>query len=369
MNKLLRRVLTISFVTTFILSGIVGYKYFTTAANPTNIVVTEEEATITAYESILPSIVNITTTYNSLSINGQPVSPQTSGGTGFIVSNDGLILTNRHVVSEKNGIFTVTTYKGKEYVGSVLAIDPLFDIAIMKIEGSDLPIVKIANSDKLRIGQSVMVIGNVLTEFPFSVSKGIISGIGRNLVASDKNGIQENLEGMIQTDAPINHGNSGGPLINLKGEVVGINTAIHLGGEALGFSIPINRAMQALNIFKTKGKIIRTFLGVRYQMLTKSYATTNNLTYTQGAYILIKNNQGDPGIVPGMPADKAGLKLEDIILELDGKKLSLNYTLITALTEYNPGDTVKLKILRQGEELIIPVTLGELPLELSKNPS
>ncbi len=353
------RSITYFFIAILALSFTGFFIYNTQAVDPANIVVTEEEAVVRAYENILPSIVSITINGSQMTVNGQPIIQELGGGTGFIVSADGLILTNKHVVSYDNASFVVTTSDGKEYTGSVLGTDPLFDIAIMKIEGSNFNHVKFGDSDKIRVGQSVIAIGNVLAEFPFSASRGIISGIGRSITASDRSGLEENLEGMIQTDASINHGNSGGPLVNLKGEVIGINTAIYETGQALGFSIPINRAVQAINIFKAKGAIVRTFLGVRYQMLTKSFAQANKLPYYRGAFIMTKNNRGEPGIVPGAPAEKAGLKSEDIILEVNGKKLDVNFTLMTALTAYQPNDTVKFKILRAGQELTIPVTLGE----------
>ncbi|MDP2753612.1 MAG: trypsin-like peptidase domain-containing protein, partial [Nitrospirota bacterium] len=226
------------------------------------------------------------------------------------------------------------------------------------IEGSGFTPAKLGDSDKIRIGQTVVAIGNVLSEFRNTVTRGIVSGVGRSLTASG-GGLTETIEGAIQTDASINPGNSGGPLVNLKGEVIGVNTAINRSGESLGFAIPINKAKQAFDIFLKQGKIVRTFLGVHYVMLDRAFAQKYHLPYNRGAYIIIQDDSGNAGIVPEGPADKAGLKVEDIILEINGKKLSVTYTLAAAISEYKPQDKVELKILRKGVELVIPITLGE----------
>lgn len=330
----------------------------TIAADLKQIVVPEEEAVISAYEQTLPSVVSILLTEKVKDSSGIINSQDAGGGTGFLVSKDGYIITNKHVVHRTDVSYAVITSAGKEYAGSVLALDPLFDIAIVKIEGGGFTPAKLGDSDKIRIGQTVVAIGNVLSEFRNTVTRGIVSGVGRSLTASG-GGLTETIEGAIQTDASINLGNSGGPLVNLKGEVIGVNTAINRSGEALGFAIPINKAKQAFDIFLKQGKIVRTFLGVRYVMLDRALAQKYHLPYNRGAYIIIKDDSGESGVLPESPADKAGLKIEDIILEINGKKLSVTYTLAAAISEFEPQDKVELKILRKGVELVIPVTLGE----------
>ncbi len=325
----------------------------------TNIIVPEEEAVIKAYENNLPSAVSIIISEKLTNIFGDTSVQDTGGGTGFFISSDGYILTNKHVVANDSADYTVITSSGKEYVASVLARDPLFDLAIVKVEGTGFKPATLGNSNKIRIGQSVIAIGNVLAEFRNTVTRGIVSGIGRTISASG-GGISETIENAIQTDASINPGNSGGPLVNLRGEVIGINTAINRSGEALGFAIPINLAREAFNNFKKNGRIIRTFLGVGYVMLNRSLARANHLPYDQGAFILLPNNQtGESGIVPGSPADTAGLQPADIILEINGQKLSAGKTLASVVAAYQPGNEVDLKILRQGREIKIKVRLDE----------
>ena len=324
----------------------------------TNIIVPEEEAVIKAYESTLPSVVNIVISEELKNLVGDVSKQDVGGGTGFFVSADGYIITNKHVVASDDVDYTVVTSEGKEYAGSVLARDPLFDVAIVKVEGSGFKPAKLGDSDKIRIGSTVLAIGNVLAEFRNTVTRGIISGIGRTITASG-GGVSETIEGAIQTDASINPGNSGGPLVNLRGEVVGINTAINRSGESLGFAIPINIAKQALANFKKHGKIVRTFLGLRYVMLNRAIARAYGLPVYQGAYILVKNNVGEPGVVPGGPAEQAGVQLGDIILEINGQKLTIQKSLASAIAQYEPNQKIALKILRQGTELKLEATLGE----------
>lgn len=332
--------------------------YQLAAANPVN----EEGLVIKAYETLLPSVVSILITEPVTNELGEVSLQETGGGTGFFISSDGYILTNKHVVSQKNVNYTVITNTGKEYVGSVLARDPLFDIAIMKVEGSNFKPAKLGDSDKIRIAQTVIAIGNVLTEFQNSVTRGIISGIGRTITASGSD-ITETIEGAIQTDASINPGNSGGPLVNLNGEVIGINTAIYRSGEALGFAIPINVAKEAVAKFKKYGQIKRTFLGVRYVMLNRYLSFANKLPVQEGAYVLKEIPSGEPTIIPGGPADKAGVKPGDIILEVNGSKLTSLNSLATAISKYEPGTEITLKILRQGTEIYLKVKLGERTTE------
>ena len=325
-------------------------------------VVSEEEAVIKTYENLLPSVVSILITEKVSNDLGEVSLQETGGGTGFFISSDGYIITNKHVVLEKNVNYTVITNTNKEYVGSVLARDPLFDIAIMKIEGTGFKPAKLGDSDKIRIAQSVIAIGNVLTEFKNSVTRGIISGVGRTITASGSN-ITETIEGAIQTDASINPGNSGGPLVNLNGEVIGINTAIYRSGEALGFALPINLAKDALAKFKKFDEIKRTFLGVRYIMLNRYLSFANKLPVQEGAYVLKEIPSGEPTIIPDGPAEAAGIKPGDVILEVNGQKLSAMNSLSTAISKYDPGVQITLKVLRSGTEYTLKATLGERTAE------
>lgn len=320
--------------------------------------VSEEEAVIKTYETLLPSVVSILITERVSNDLGQVSLQETGGGTGFFISTDGLIITNKHVVSQKDVNYTVITNTGKEYVGSVLARDPLFDIAIMKVEGGGFKPARLGDSDKIRIGSSVIAIGNVLDEYKNSVTRGIVSGLGRTITASGSD-LTETIEGAIQTDTSINPGNSGGPLVNLQGEVIGINTAINRSGEALGFALPINLAKDALAKFRKYGEIKRTFLGVRYIMLNRYLSFANKLPVQEGAYVLKETPTGDPTIIPGGPADKAGLKPGDVILEVSGAKLTALNSLSTAISKYEPEQEITLKVLRSGTEIILKAKLAE----------
>ena len=280
------------------------------------------------------------------------------GGTGFIISEDGMILTNAHVVSDKEADYTVLTNDGKRYPAKVLARDSLRDLAIIKIENSKkmLPL-KLGDSDKLQIGQTVIAIGNALGEFRNTVSVGVISGLGRTVTASG-GGTTQTLENVIQTDAAINQGNSGGPLLNLKGEVIGVNFAMAQGAENIGFAIPINKAKKDIEQVKKSGKIVYPFLGVRYILINDSIKEKNNLPVNYGAWIK-RGQEGEPAIYSGSAAQKAGLKEGDIILEFNGEKITSDNTLAEIIMKYNPGDKVVLKILREGQEKLVEVILGE----------
>ncbi len=281
------------------------------------------------------------------------------GGTGFIVSEDGMILTNKHVVLDQEADYTVLTNDGKQYPARVLAKDPFQDLAILKIEDSNsFSIVKLGDSDKLQIGQSVIAIGNALGEFQNTVSVGVISGLGRTITASG-GGMVETLEDVIQTDAAINKGNSGGPLLNLKGEVIGINTAVSLEGENIGFTISINKAKKDIKQVQELGKIVYPFLGIRYVVLNEKIQDDNNLPVNYGAYITPDTSSGKSAITPGSPAETIGLRQGDIVLEFDGQRITTDNSLADIIRKYNPGDKIILKVLREGEEKFFTVTLGE----------
>ncbi len=281
------------------------------------------------------------------------------GGSGFIISSDGLVLTNRHVVLDKEADYTVFTNDGRKFSAKVLARDPVQDLAILKIDpaGEKLPTVKLGDSSKLEIGQTVIAIGNALGEFRNTVSVGVISGLGRTVTASG-DGLVETIEDVIQTDAGINKGNSGGPLFNLRGEVIGINTAMASDAENIGFAIPISKAKRAIESVKNQGKIVYPFLGIRYRIINEKLKQEENLPVDYGA-LIGKGDRGEPAITPGSAAETAGLKDGDIVLEFDGKKITAENSLAKMIQDYNPGDKVRLKILRNGQEKNIEVILGE----------
>ena len=291
------------------------------------------------------------------------------GGTGFIVSKDGLVLTNKHVVLDKDVEYTILTNDGRKFSAKVLAKDPIQDLAVIKIEQEKttdgqggvilkpFSMVTLGDSDKLQAGQTVIAIGNALGEFRNTVSVGVVSGLGRKITASGGDFV-ESLEDVIQTDAAINKGNSGGPLLNLKGEVIGINTAMALEAQSIGFTIPINKAKKGIEQVRNSGKIVYPFLGVRYVLIDEDVKTKNNLSVDYGA-LITKGKQGEPAIMPDSAAEKIGLKEEDIILELNNEKITTVNSLSKIIVKYNPGDKVVLKVLRGKKEITIEVTLGE----------
>ncbi|MBZ9578730.1 trypsin-like peptidase domain-containing protein [Patescibacteria group bacterium] len=332
----------------------------------------QEKAIVQVVEDISPAVVSIIVTKDLPIIEEYYIEewpflvPQyrqkiekreIGGGTGFIISADGLILTNKHVVLDTEADYTVLTNDGRKFPAKVLAKDPVQDLAIIEVEGEKFQTVELGDSSNLQIGQTVIAIGNALGEFQNTVSVGVISGLGRTITASG-GGIIETLEDVIQTDAAINRGNSGGPLLNLKGEVIGINTAMSIEGENIGFAIPVNKAKRAIEQVKTLGKIVYPFLGIRYILITDKIQRENNLPVNYGALIL-RGDKGEPAITLGSAAEKAGLQENDIVLEFNNEKITSENSLAKIIMKYNPGDKVFLKVLRDGEEKIFEVTLGE----------
>lgn len=296
---------------------------------------------------------------NSNSDPGE-IEKQTIGeGSGFFVSSDGTIVTNKHVVEDLQADYTVITSDKKEHVARVLARDPVQDIAILKIDGDGFPALDLGDSENLRVGQTAVAIGNSLGEFSNTVSRGIISGLQRSLVAGSGMGASERLSGIIQTDAAINPGNSGGPLLNLSGKVIGINVAMAQGAQNIGFAIPVNSIKRALDEVKNTGKISAPFLGVRSIAVTPEIQKANNLPFGYGALIVRGQNITDLAVVPGSPADKADIVENDIILEIDGTKLDTDAQLADVIASKHAGDTVTLKIWHKGDTRDVRVTLEE----------
>ncbi len=280
------------------------------------------------------------------------------GGSGFIVHPNGLILTNKHVVFDQEADYTVITTDNSEYPAKVLSRDPINDIAVLKINAKGLPTVRLGNSGKLELGQTVLAIGNALGMFSNTVSRGIISGLSRSISAAlGTEGEMEHLRGVLQTDVAINQGNSGGPLINIDGEVIGINTAIIFGAQNIGFSIPINWAKQDLEDIIKYGRIVKPYLGLQYIKLDKKLQKQYSLPVDYGALVVRDHRPDSVAIVPNSPAARAGIKENDIILELNGEKISDE--LQDMLQKYPAQSEVELTVLRKDQEMKMKVKLEE----------
>jgi serine protease Do len=281
------------------------------------------------------------------------------GGSGFIVSEDGYILTSQHVVSDQEADYAVVLEPTKTYPAKVIARDPISDIAILKIKDKKFPFLELGDSDKIELGETVVAVGNPLGEFHDTVSSGIISGMSRVITAFSGFTTQvAQLRGLIQTDAAINPGNSGGPLVNMEGKVIGINTAMVMGAQNIGFAIPINYAKKDLEEVRKYGKIKRPFLGVKYIVLNKEISKAHKLPVDYGA-LIIRERFGEQAVVENSSAAKAGLKEYDIILEVNDEKITEKEPLGNILQKYKIGDELQLKILRDKKELLIKVKLEE----------
>ncbi len=290
--------------------------------------------------------------------SGKTQKQDIGGGSGFIVSSDGLIVTNKHVVSDTSADYTVFTNDGKKYPAKVLARHPTLDLAIVKIEAAGLPTIDIGDSADLNLGQTAIAIGNALGEFRNTVSVGVVSGLARTITAADSStGQSETISNVIQTSAAINPGNSGGPLLNLSGQVIGINVAMVSGAQNIGFAIPIDAAKKSIESVSTSGQIHVAYLGVRYITLDSDIAQKFGISQTSGA--LIKGDANSFAVEPNSPAEKAGLKEGDIITKIDGTVLDSSNTLASVIAQKNPGDSVTLTLIRDGKEMNLNVTLGE----------
>lgn len=322
-----------------------------------NVSVQESSAIIDASRKTSPAVVSITLQTTSRSFFG-PVS-SSAAGTGFIITADGLIATNRHVVESAQNNLTVVTNDGKSYPAVIKALDPVIDFALIKIDAKNLPVANLGDSDAVQVGQQVIAIGNALGEFQNSVTSGVISARERSIEAGSESGGSnaEQLDNLLQTDAAINPGNSGGPLVNLAGQVIAINTAVAGEGQGLGFAIPINQAKQAIESFQKRGSIVRPSLGVRYQAITKELASLKKLPVDQGA--LLSGTATAPAVVPNSPAAQAGLRDGDILTAVEGQTINQDRSLSGLLSKYNPGDSIELTYFRDGKEARVRVTLSQ----------
>lgn len=333
-------------------------------------IVSEESVVIDAVDKVSPSVVTISIVRSRSSggnVFGNPFDPfnffenpqprrsqqnlQQDIGSGFIVSGDGLIVTNKHVVSDSNAKYKVITKEDKTFEVDKIYRDPANDLAIIKIKSKDLKPVNLGDSSKIKVGQMAIAIGTALGEFRNTVTVGVVSGVGRGITAgSPFEGDAERLDNVIQTDAAINPGNSGGPLLNSSGEAIGINTAVSSEGQNIGFAIPINVVKDSLEQFNKTGQFQRPFLGVRYKMITKDLAIMNDIP--EGAYV--------QEVVENSPAEKAGIKSQDIITKIDDKKVTdKDGGLSKMISGYKVGNKISIEVWRDGETKKVTVTVGE----------
>lgn len=316
--------------------------------------VREDELVRRVVERVSPTVVSIT-------LAAAP-GITTGGGSGFFVRPDGYIITNRHVVNVPQTSYLVTLNNGKEYPAKLIGADPVLDLALIKIEEKNVPTVTLGDSSDLFVGQTVLAIGNSLAEFQNSVTKGIISGLGRQIIAGGEfDEAAEVIEGAIQTDAAINPGSSGGPLVSVYGEVIGVNTAVSRRGQLVGFALPINSVKRLIESAVKYGRIVHPWLGVRYRIITPDVAREFKLPVTHGAVIVRGPMRQEAAIAKDSPAANAGLREGDIITQINDTSLTLRTSLAHVVANYRVGDTIKLHVLRGKQTVIIPVMLEEFP--------
>ena len=330
-------------------------------ADKKQLVVQETSAVTDVVKDVSPSVVSITTKQVTASFFGTSQTEE-GAGTGMIVTTDGLILTNKHVVPDGTSSVTVINSEGKQYTGTVVSRDPINDIAFVRINAKNLKAVALGDSGSVQVGQKVIAIGNALGQFQNSVTEGIISGVSREIAAGDgsDSSTTEELQNVFQTDAAINPGNSGGPLVNLDGQVIGMNTAVASdNAQNIGFAIPVNDIKSDIDSVKTKGVVVRPYLGIRFVELTPDVATANNLTVTQGAWV--QGDANDPSIISGSPADKAGIKDGDVITKVQGTTVDSTHSLPTLVSNHKVGDKITLTVIRAGKTISVDVTLEAAP--------
>lgn len=282
------------------------------------------------------------------------------GGSGFIVESSGIVLTNRHVVSDPLAEYVVVTNEEEKYPAQVLVRDQIHDVAILKIDKKNLPIIKLGDSSKLELGQTAIAIGNVLGTFRDTVSVGVVSGLSREITAGDAvTQKTTKLRGLIQTDAAINPGNSGGPLIDMEGRAIGINTAMVFLAENIGFALPINNAQRDLDDLKKYGRLRQPFLGVRYVLIDKELQKKMNLPTDCGALVISEPMPEGHAVMLGGAAAKAGIQEGDVILEAQNIKVNAKNPLEAILEKCKVGETINLKTLRKGKEIVCQAILEE----------
>ena len=338
--------------------GIIIGKFLTVSKD--KIVVTDEESVVTkVVEKANPSVVTVSMAKTQLISNpllnlfdntdiASTKSVEQDIGTGFIISSEGLIVTNKHVVADQTAKYKVIIGKDEEAEVINIYRDPVNDLAILKVNKSNLTPVELGDSDKLKVGQTVIAIGTALGEFRSTVTKGVISGLGRGITAGGGLSGTEKLDNVIQTDAAINPGNSGGPLFNSSGQVIGVNVAVSQSAQSIGFALPINIVSESIDNFKSTGQFDRPYLGVSYAMITKESAKSNDIP--EGALI--------QGVLSDSPAERAGIKIGDIVTGIDNKNLIDNdIVLATYVNKKKIGDSVMVRVWRNNQEIEMMVVL------------
>lgn len=337
--------------------------------------VTESNSIVETVRNVNPAVVSISVTRNVsadrfafdspirefferfFNVPGVPHEERevrVGGGSGFFVSSQGHIVTNRHVVADKDADYTVFLNDGSSFSAEIIAEDPFLDIAVIKISAGIVPYLRFA-SELPELGETVIAIGNALGEFNNTVSVGVVSGLSRSIIAGG-GGRPESLEGVLQTDAAINPGNSGGPLVNLQGRVVGVNVAVAIESENIGFALPATKLDKVVESAIRQGRIIHPYLGVHYVPVTPALSQSENLPIEYGALIVSSNS---PAILPGSPAAKAGLKEGDVIAELNGERITRSQPLSVLIQSHEVGEEVELVIYRDGQRMEVRVRLEE----------
>ncbi|MBU1018701.1 MAG: trypsin-like peptidase domain-containing protein [Patescibacteria group bacterium] len=350
-------------------------------------VYTEESKLISAYDKVSPAVVSIVALqdlnayldqyfwgpleqYYSYDTGGERNLQEVGGGTAFIVSKDGMAVTNRHVIEDTSLEYVAYTVDGVKFDVEILDVDSTNDLAILQLTAQEeseeaallgsLPYVEFGDSESLKVGQMVLAIGNAFAEYENTTTAGIVSATGREIIASNMQGMNPSaLDGLVQTDAAINPGNSGGPLVNLDGQVIGVNTAVDTQAEGIGFALPINDVVKIVDSYNLYGYIARPYLGIYYVMINEAADEKFGLGVSYGAALVGDSMSGKPAIVEGSPAYEAGLKARDIIIEFGGVVLSDEYNLSDAILDYNIGDEVVLKVWRDKKEIEVKVVLGQ----------
>lgn len=317
-------------------------------------VVNEESTVIDAVDKTSPAVVSIVVKTVNFDFFSGPTTSDQGIGTGFIVDRNGLIVTNSHVVDDPSGEYTVVTKDGKTYEVNRINLDEPSDLAIIEISARNLPTVEFADSDNLKVGQMAIAIGNALGRFQNTVTVGVISGISRQLQATGGLGGVKTYENVIQTDAALNPGNSGGPLVNSAGQVIGINVATSIGADNISFAIPVNTLIPILDGFLKEGRIVRPYLGVTYTMITPEIAEIRDMSV--GAFI--------SRVTPGSPAVKAGLLRGDIITKINETSLDGENSLSQVIAGMKVGDKLKLYVDREGKEELFTAVIEAAPENL-----